>query len=1299
MAEAETARRASIQALAQATAEQAEQQRLRELPSPRGVVEPEQKGGALSSLFNLLGWWPGRETPVVGPAVGKIADIGSPVYRPARTGVGMAFKGLGAGADILAEPLVSTAVQAQRLAPGRGGTTEQLRAIREAGISPGKLREAYQQTKLPFGAMTAIQTASDPLSVVGAGPAVRLAQRAGAVTTRAGGRIAAPARTGIVPSNAPSTKSLLRQGTDPSWSTSLAKRVDLAAERFRIKPARWAIRHIVPTAVRGEDDLIFRGMLERNRGLDWIDNQWTGMEARFNDLTDAALVIKKDLRGISFVENATPVPIQAMFGRGATRNPTLQDFFQKRASYIHTPAQTRMFRHLDEMQEFVTRSQRAEGVARKELVFPVGQMWFHRLATHAKNVKGEIEELGKQRVSAKVGATQSIDKARWHEYAEDGIAKGVRYSENPVAAMEIMWKAGMHSVFDARLVNAIRPLGRVLGSGKPEIREKLIAARAARDGANTLVNTAKDAKKVLGAGGSPSAFVSGPTTAKIRRTFPGIDIRDVLRNSDPAELSALYKDALLKQSQARRYAKQVALEHKEARRMRRGIRKGEAVINQPGFNGRVFPKEIADDVNRFYSAPEANSAVRALSTVAGASRTLGTTIDVGVHFLQLQSLLFFQPKVWGRTFFNVFETLLKGDNRAWGRALADPVHAAAQQRSALRGVTYDVTSEMVEQAGPTGVIGRVPLIGRAFQRFQKAWTVPMNLARLYTYEALETTAAKKGSQGLDELADFVNKLTGVTSQRHLSISARQQAYESMALFSPRYYKATIGLISDTLHGGLRGQLAREALAKFAFGGTMTYVAIAKMAGQEAYLDPRPASMGGDGAKFFTIGLPSSLGGYRVGPGGSMMSIFRALAHAGASLEQNPGGFITIDSRDQPFLKHLRGKLSPVSSAAWDVLQQKTFMGEPVDFFDSPFKTTYTVAGSRMLPFWLEGHIFNRRASSAQGEQTISSKIGARIGQTIPELFGMREFPTSPWEERRNLRDTLSEDQYGLPWSDINPDEHRKIQNENPDLERLTEAAKDQSITDELTELIFEQGDRVQDARDVYLDALGNAQAEFEATGNPRMFREKFDDTSKIYSGKVQSIKQDSKYTEVERHFAESREDQRLTQAAIAYDRYRAEVLANPDLHDEFGNYQYERRKEIEKDFKDIWGDKIYQAVRSFIDESRTEEPQLAKDLRMGRENPVMGVYWDAANFVAKEANIPELIPLYKDYLRATPEQQDDMEKADPRLKQMVRLVSQAKLRMRDNNKTLDAYLYRFGYTSTLRHPENKGREEMILNFG
>ena len=116
---------------------------------------------------------------------------------------------------------------------------------------------------------------------------------------------------------------------------------------------------------------------------------------------------------------------------------------------------------------------------------------------------------------------------------------------------------------------------------------------------------------------------------------------------------------------------------------------------------------------------------------------------------------------------------------------------------------------------PLGMIWAAPLKGMAglFTRAADSFEFFLTVARFEMIDALKYKV-DLGDATLDELAQYANKMSGVTSSRALGVQATQREIEStLFALAPRYFRAVTGLLVDATQGGFRGEQARKALAR------------------------------------------------------------------------------------------------------------------------------------------------------------------------------------------------------------------------------------------------------------------------------------------------------------------------------------------------------------------------------------------------------------------------------------------------------------------------------------------------------
>jgi hypothetical protein len=105
----------------------------------------------------------------------------------------------------------------------------------------------------------------------------------------------------------------------------------------------------------------------------------------------------------------------------------------------------------------------------------------------------------------------------------------------------------------------------------------------------------------------------------------------------------------------------------------------------------------------------------------------------------------------------------------------------------------------------------------------------------------------------------------------------------------------------------------------------------------------------------------------------------------------------------------------------------------------------------------------------------------------------------------------------------------------------------------------------------------------------------------------------------------------------------------------------------------------------------TEHPEILAGLRTGRRK--FGSYWRVHEMVLN--NDPAAIERYEEFIGIFGEPRKEILQQFPELADASRVVSATRERMRMLSPELDVFLFQWGYTGTLAHPDNEGREREL----
>jgi hypothetical protein len=459
---------------------------------------------------------------------------------------------------------------------------------------------------------------------------------------------------------------------------------------------------------------------------------------------------------------------------------------------------------------------------------------------------------------------------------------------------------------------------------------------------------------------------------------------------------------------------------------------------------RLFPDRIYKDskfleVDEFFMA-DGGGFMKAAADVNAALRMFKTTFDMGAPLIQGLPLLFTNAEAWGKaTAMHI-------------RAFRDPgvrykyiFDNNEKINIYIKHGMHLGSSEMTEAASKGGLFARLPLMAakgvrrgetaamgmgvpeglvrgagagvmrggslatapiRYFGKgFQSSFDTYLDVARIEIMKSLEPTfmAANGGlnqAKSMTELANFANKMTGVTSTRAMGVSVGQRNLEqAILMFSPRYTRATAALFMDMSTGGIRGHQARKAVAGLFAGQVALHAAATTALGQEMNLMP------GQG-DFLKVRLGDTMVGFGGKPN-SLMNMAVDLAEQGIDPDQREGfmdwkAWSADTYNSNSFMKRIRWQMAPVGGEAINWITGTDPIGRTLpdaeDIITNPSKAL-EYAGQKTFPFWLDavyegGHFdFSAQAS-------------------IGEFGGAAANPVLPHIKLEELRDELVEKEYG-----------------------------------------------------------------------------------------------------------------------------------------------------------------------------------------------------------------------------------------------------------------------------------------------
>ena len=459
---------------------------------------------------------------------------------------------------------------------------------------------------------------------------------------------------------------------------------------------------------------------------------------------------------------------------------TIHDLIEHPENYAFTPAQEKVLKVAQDMQNQILRDAQRVGVDAVELS---GDYW-HRIVTKApKNAlfDGKI----KSGITQKKGYTRQ----RAFDFVDDGAILGFEYETHPLRSLQNRLEAGIRTISDqsarkeiAKLPGIVKPLER-LESRYPQTLEGVKEARTARD-------TAKQ------------TFIRSKT----------MENETALRQAEADYVNSMRE----------LYFKKIAA--------------GQPNIGELKLpNGRIAPIELAEEIGKWIELPEIRTGRGAITNpilaVTQLLRSTLTNVDLAAGFIQGQALFYRNNPAWWVSQGNAILSI--ADDR-----MAYVEKNLEMMDEGMRMGAISVPTEfMFTSKGIASIPTRVPVIGPVMKAFNRAFEWFIVVGQTEMYKAARSGVirrATKGKQGevyerqaieaLTSLGSAIRKEMGTESFAILGVRPTQHTIEQLTFFAARFFRAMVGIQAQAFTGGEGGREARRAMGSLIAGGLALLIA-------------------------------------------------------------------------------------------------------------------------------------------------------------------------------------------------------------------------------------------------------------------------------------------------------------------------------------------------------------------------------------------------------------------------------------------------------------------------------------------
>jgi hypothetical protein len=461
----------------------------------------------------------------------------------------------------------------------------------------------------------------------------------------------------------------------------------------------------------------------------------------------------------------------------------------------------------------------------------------------------------------------------------------------------------------------------------------------------------------------------------------------------------------------------------------------------------MFTEKTANHIDNFIGPDQASQWRSVFDKFNDWSRMLMLTGDNAAPFNQGLYLLGHAPAVWAKVMGKTTAAL--ADPRYWEKQVSQNFELWKEMID--NGMTFE-GSEFFSAGQRTG--GLVEIVNRidrvlpdkvAFSnvtrrigselkdRPEAAFKMLRDEGRRELYLSLKPVFEAEG-RALSELGPLVDNMIGVS--KSIGIGAAQKSVENGLLLARGYYRAHLSILSASMQGGIRGDVARQSLQKLMMSQVAIHAYLARQTNQKMNFDPSDPD-------FLMIYIGNAENQVRVGIPGFQRSVIRLIAdliQQGAK-SANPDRYASFPGETgmfgNPAFRWLRGKMSAGSRAATTLLDQEDYGGN--DLTDLPNVVT-TIARDSFMPLVLK--------------DMFGESPGLPLYALPLTFLGMATRQGNYYSQLNNLRDKIAMEETGRPYT------HRM--GDRLGLLRLDQVARDQ---------LEENHPELKEAHTRYLDSI------------------------------------------------------------------------------------------------------------------------------------------------------------------------------------------------------------------------------------
>lgn len=425
------------------------------------------------------------------------------------------------------------------------------------------------------------------------------------------------------------------------------------------------------------------------------------------------------------------------------------------------------------------------------------------------------------------------------------------------------------------------------------------------------------------------------------------------------------------------------------------------VHSRPAFQGKIFPAEIAEKIEKMFKQDSADW-IKNVERISAAAKSVALGGDMSFSFIQLLPTMMRHPVTWAKA---MRESVLSiFDRQRMGKYLEMSENAQAARELTQLGSSVGRLHDFMAGLGQGEFATKIPVIGKAYEAAGRAFGTAMDVAKIELWKSYSKIAEPHELRAVAEMIDSM-LLTG--RMEGIGLSPQRRMAERLMMLAPSYYRGGMNLIATAFQRGTPGFLARQAL-----GATMGGIMIASVGAMKAAgLSDNEVEERLNPARGKFLKIPVELGDGKkieVGTSNILTSYVRLIGMGADHFSSDKP--IDSGADGNPLLRWLRGKAAFAPRLSIDVWTGKDYFGKRQEPQEAVLRSFEPLLLQQILHG--EGGVFEKGIGGTQEPSR------ANVADALVSAFGLSSYPGSKADEKYAVFNDEARKRFGADYDTL-----------------------------------------------------------------------------------------------------------------------------------------------------------------------------------------------------------------------------------------------------------------------------------------